>query len=154
MRATAYTIGYEGLGIEAFVSLLRAARIVHLIDIREVAISRKKGFSKGALSQHLQDAGVRYTHIRALGCPKPTRDRYREDGNWTRYTRAFLAYLDTQATVVLELDRTAKKERCALMCFEADYTRCHRSLVAQRLNCAVTHLAATGLVTEAAAAVA
>ena len=45
---TAYTIGYEGMIIEAFIASLCAQRIAHLVDVREVALSRKKGFSKSA----------------------------------------------------------------------------------------------------------
>jgi uncharacterized protein (DUF488 family) len=151
---TAYTIGYEGMTIEAFIASLRAQRIAHLVDIREVALSRKKGFSKTALSEHLERVGIRYSHVRALGCPKPIRDQYRFDGNWERYSKAFAAYLESQAPALRELIRTVKADRCSLMCFEADYTLCHRSLVAQELGGAIVHLTAHGPVTEETAAVA
>ncbi len=108
---TAYTIGYEGMTIEAFIASLRAQRIAHLVDIREVALSRKKGFSKTALSEHLERVGIRYSHVRALGCPKPIRDQYRVDGNWERYSRAFAAYLESQAPALRELMRTVKADR-------------------------------------------
>jgi uncharacterized protein (DUF488 family) len=152
-KLTAYTIGYEGMTIEAFVASLRARRIVHLIDIREVALSRKKGFSKTALSEHLERVGIRYSHVRALGCPKRIRDQYRVDGNWERYSRAFAAYLESQAPALRELRRTVKADRCSLMCFEADYTLCHRSLVAHELGGAIVHLTAHGAVTEETAPV-
>lgn len=151
---TAYTIGYEGMTIEAFIASLRAQRIAHLIDIREVALSRKKGFSKTALSEGLQRAGIRYSHVRALGCPKPIRDQYRVDGNWGRYSRAFGAYLESQTAVLRELIRTMQAERCSLMCFEADYTLCHRSLVAHALGGTIVHLTARGPVREETVAVA
>ena len=151
---TAYTIGYEGMTIEAFVASLRAQHIAHLVDIREVALSRKKGFSKTALSEHLARVGIRYSHVRALGCPKQIRDQYRVDGNWDRYTRAFAAYLGSQTAAIRELIRTMKADRCSLMCFEADYTLCHRSLVAHELGGAIVHLTAHGPVTEETAAVA
>jgi uncharacterized protein (DUF488 family) len=151
---TAYTIGYEGTTIETFIASLRAQRIAHLIDIREVALSRKKGFSKTALSEHLERAGVRYSHVRALGCPKAIRDRYRIDGNWSRYSRAFAAYLESQTEVLRGLTRTMKAERCSLMCFEADYTLCHRNLVARELGGSIVHLTAHGPVAEEPAVVA
>ena len=151
---TFYTIGYEGMTIEAFIESLRAQRIAHLVDIREVALSRKKGFSKTALSEHLERAGIRYSHVRALGCPKQIRDRYRVDGNWGRYSRAFTAYLELQTAALGELERLMKAERCSLMCFEADYTLCHRSLVAHELGGAIVHLTANGPITEDTAAVA
>src|ERR1700688_3934543 len=113
---TAYTIGCGGMTIDALLASLRAARIAHLLDIREVALSRKKGISKTALSEHLARGGIRYSHVRALGCPKPIRDQYRVDGNWERYSRAFAAYLESQAPALRELTRTVKAERCSLMC--------------------------------------
>ncbi len=151
---TAYTIGYEGLTIEVFIASLCVQRIAHLVDIREVALSRKRGFSKTALSEHLERAGIRYSHVRALGCPKQIRDQYRVDGNWDRYSRAFATYLESQTAALRELIRTMKVERCSLMCFEADYKLCHRSLVAHELGGAIVHLTAHGPVTEETAAVA
>jgi uncharacterized protein (DUF488 family) len=151
---TTYTIGYEGMTIEAFIASLRAQRIAHLVDIREVALSRKKGFSKTALSEHLERVGIRYSHVRALGCPKQIRDQYRVDGNWDRYTHAFAAYLGSQTAAIGELIRTMTADRCSLMCFEADYTLCHRSLVAHELGGTIVHLTAHGPVTEETAEVA
>ena len=151
---TAYTIGYEGMTIEAFIGSLCAQRIAHVVDIREVALSRKKGFSKTTLSEHLKRAGIRYSHVRALGCPKAIRNQYRIDGNWGRYSRAFAAYLESQTAALRELRLTMKAERCSLMCFEADYTLCHRSLVAHELGGAIVHLTVHGPITEGTAAVA
>jgi hypothetical protein len=45
-------------------------------------------------------AGMEYRHVRELGCPKPIRDRYRADGDWRRYTTAFMAYLRKQAAAI------------------------------------------------------
>ena len=145
MRArknTACTIGYEGTAIDDFLRALHSHRIEHLIDICEMPLSRKKGFSKTALALHLEQAGVRYSHVRALGCPKPIRDRYRIDGDWNRYSRAFTAYLESQTEALHEVAKMIALERCSLMCFEADYTRCHPSLVVQRLGGPVLHITA------------
>ena len=80
------TIGYEGLDIDAFMSLLAENDIETVVDVREMPLSRKPGFSKKALEAALNLSGREYVHMVALGCPKPIRDRYREDGNWKRYT--------------------------------------------------------------------
>jgi uncharacterized protein (DUF488 family) len=72
-----YTIGYEGLGLEDFVVRLRRAGVRIVIDVRELPLSRKRGFSKGALAEALATARIRYSHMRSLGCPKPIRDRHR-----------------------------------------------------------------------------
>ena len=89
---TIYTIGYEGLDIARFLSLLQAHDIEAVVDIRELPLSRKPGFSKKTLSDTLSLSGLDYVHIPDLGCPKPIRNRYRADGNWKRYQEGFLKY--------------------------------------------------------------
>jgi uncharacterized protein (DUF488 family) len=44
------TIGYEGVSIDAFIATLKAAKVTLLLDVRELPISRRRGFSKTALS--------------------------------------------------------------------------------------------------------
>ena len=51
-----YTFGYEGLTIEAFIERLKQARVQLIVDVHELPLSRKKGFSKNALRNAL--AGV------------------------------------------------------------------------------------------------
>ena len=53
-----FTIGYQAASVESFIASLRAQQIAHLIDIREVALSRKKGFSKTALSERAEGMGL------------------------------------------------------------------------------------------------
>jgi uncharacterized protein (DUF488 family) len=127
---TLYTLGYEGLTLEQFLELLKTHRIEHLVDIREAPISRKAGFAKAALSEAVETAGIRYSHVRALGCPKPIRDRYRESGDWARYTRDFGIYLAAQGAALDALRQTAARARTCLLCYEADFHRCHRAFVA------------------------
>ena len=43
-----FTLGYEGLDIDAFVARVRDAGIRVIVDVRELPLSRKKGFSKSA----------------------------------------------------------------------------------------------------------
>ena len=74
---TIYTIGYEGIDIEQFFKLLREHDIETVVDVRELPLSRKPGFSKKVLSSALNLSGLEYTHLADLGCPKPIRDRYR-----------------------------------------------------------------------------
>jgi uncharacterized protein (DUF488 family) len=76
-----FTFGNEGLTIEAFVNRLRDARAALIVDVRELPLSRKKGFSKAAFHEALAEAGIAYTHVPALGCPKAIRDQYRADGS-------------------------------------------------------------------------
>ncbi len=128
-----FTIGYEGVELSAFLAKLASEKVDVLLDIRELPLSRRRGFSKTELSRALTAAGIRYQHERALGAPRPIRHRLRRDGNLASYFRAFDRYLLTQTP---ELERLA--EGCmgnvALLCFERDYTTCHRSSVARELG--------------------
>lgn len=131
---TIFTIGYEGLDIDVFLSLLVEHGIETLVDIRELPLSRKPGFSKKALANALNLSGLEYIHMVDLGCPKPVRDRYREDGNWKRYTEGFLKHLKTQDAAIAELSELAGSSNCALLCYEADFNFCHRSMVANAVR--------------------
>jgi uncharacterized protein (DUF488 family) len=123
-----YTIGYEGRTIDAFIQLLERSRVRHLMDVRAVPLSRKKGFSKSALAEALTSAGIRYTHVRSAG--NPFRD---EKDNPRECIAKFRRHLDSQPAIVSELVEKMDGDRVALMCFEADPATCHRSVVAEKL---------------------
>jgi len=138
------TIGYEGASLTAFMSTLTASGVTLLLDVRELPVSRRKGFSKTPLSQALASAGISYRHERAFGAPKAVRHRLRADGDFKRYFTDFREYLGTQS---LLLDQVAESiTGCvALLCFERNPAECHRSVVvaalARRLKIEFTHLA-------------
>jgi uncharacterized protein (DUF488 family) len=71
MHPTLFTLGYEGLTIEVFIARLQAAQVKTVVDVRELPLSRKKGFSKSAFCSVLSTHGIAYLHVPALGCPKP-----------------------------------------------------------------------------------
>lgn len=131
---TVFTIGYEGLNLDTFMALLLEHGIDTVVDVRELPLSRKPGFSKKAFANALSHSGHHYVHMGALGCPKVVRNRYREDGDWERYTEGFLAYLETQETAISELAERVHDSNCALLCYEADYRQCHRSMVANAVQ--------------------
>jgi uncharacterized protein (DUF488 family) len=125
------TYGYEGLTIDVFIARLRSAGVKTVIDVRANPLSRKRGFSKNGMAAALAAAGIAYTHIPAMGCPKPVRDPYKLDGNWSAYTRGFLAHLKKQSSVLAELAEIARNSLSCLICFETDFERCHRTFVAR-----------------------
>jgi uncharacterized protein (DUF488 family) len=129
-----YTIGYEGIDIDRFLSLLHEHDIETVVDVRELPLSRKPGFSKRALAETLNLSGLEYIHLPDLGCPRAIRDRYRIDNNWMRYKEGFLKYLNTQDETLADLASIAAISNCALLCFEADYNHCHRSMVADAIK--------------------
>lgn len=126
-----YTFGYEGLDIDSFVARVHAVGVQTIVDVRELPLSRKKGFSKTSLGLALAKAGVAYLHAPTLGCPKEIRDRYKADGDWAAYTKAFLTNIDIQMATVRELVKLSRATTACLVCFEADYTMCHRTYVAR-----------------------
>jgi len=142
-----FTFGYEGLSIETFIARLKAAGVKVVIDVRELPLSRKKGFSKTSFCAALDAHGIAYAHLPAFGCPLPIRDRYKNDGDWSRYEKAFTAYLSTLDVAIAELARFSDQVNACLVCYEADFNFCHRSLVAQAVSDAsgakIVHLTAT-----------
>lgn len=129
-----FTIGYEGLDIDAFLSLLAEHDIETVVDVRELPLSRKPGFSKKALCNNLTLSDLHYIHMPNLGCPKPVRNRFREDGDWQRYTVGFLNHLKEQTAAIAELSAKVLESKCALLCFEADFNFCHRTMVANAVS--------------------
>jgi uncharacterized protein (DUF488 family) len=129
------TIGYEGADLDDFVATLRSAGICRLIDVRELAISRRPGFAKRALSVALADADMEYVHLRGLGDPKEDREAARA-GDCTRFKKVFGGHLKTeiaQADLQTAMRLVADGAAC-LMCYERDHTACHRTIVAQELS--------------------
>ena len=130
---TLMTFGYEGLDIRGFIAKLKAHKVSTLIDVRELPLSRKKGFSKTALAEAAERVGIAYLHMPALGCPREIRKDYYSDGDWGRYKKRFNAYLQTQDEALATLRTTATRKSCCLVCFEADFNFCHRSLITDSL---------------------
>lgn len=126
-----FTFGYEGLSIDDFIARLTAREVRQVLDVREMPLSRKRGFSKKAFALALESAGIGYIHLRVLGCPRPIRNRYKVDEDWTAYVENFQIYLGEQHAAINELTKLAKRKTTCLVCFEADFNRCHRSLVAR-----------------------
>ncbi len=131
MQAALFTPGYEGLTIEAYITRLQTAQVKTMVDVRGLPLSRKKGFSKTAFCAALATHGIAYLHTPALGCPKPIRNLYKADGNWQTNTRDFLKYIQTQDAALRELVKIAQATLACLVCFEADFSTCHRTYVAR-----------------------
>ena len=130
-----YTIGYEGTDIDRFVATLKAVGVNSLADVRAIALSRKKGFSKSSLQARLEEEGIGYSHFVELGDPKPGREAARAgrlDAFRKIYTR-HLGRADSKAALGSLAELVSSRPTC-LMCFERDPATCHRSLVANRLT--------------------
>jgi uncharacterized protein (DUF488 family) len=140
------TIGYEAATMTGFLAALQEAHVELLVDVRAIASSRRPGFSKSKLAANLEGAGIDYRHLRGLGTPAEGRaaahsGRYEE--MHTIY-RAHLATPDAQDELETLAELVGSGKRICLLCFEADPTHCHRSLVIDALQeqmpLEVTHL--------------
>ena len=129
-----FTIGYEGSTVEDFIATLLCAKVSVLVDIRELPLSRRKGFSKNTLAKHLENHGIQYIHLRGLGDPKEGRDAARS-GNHERFQKIFKAHMSTheaRADLREAVNILDSRHGC-LLCYERDHRCCHRSIVASEL---------------------
>jgi uncharacterized protein (DUF488 family) len=128
-----FTIGYEGRTPDELVATLRQAGVTRVVDVRQLPLSRKPGFSKSALAAFLASSGIEYVGFPNLGTPPAIRNQYKKSGDFVRLKRDYLAYLHTPGSVIEELSELAAQGGCALLCFERDPTKCHRSILAEVL---------------------
>ena len=130
-----FTIGYEGADVDRFLTTLKDAGVATLADVRAVALSRKRGFSKSALRDALAHQGIGYEHFIKLGTPKEGRQAARAgDGDLMRriYCDEVLATEPAQEAF-RQLEALAQEQPICLLCFERDPANCHRRVLAQRL---------------------
>jgi uncharacterized protein (DUF488 family) len=123
-----FTIGYEGATQAELIAALRKAGVEQLIDVRAVPLSRKPGFSKNVLAAALREAGIDYVHLKALGTPPEGREAARK-GRFEEMERIYAAQLDTPEAAIqaAQLVDLAGEKPSALLCFERDPARCHRT---------------------------
>jgi len=130
-----FSIGYEKAAWADFIATLRAAGVARVIDVRDLPLSRRPGFSKRALEAGLAEAGIGYRHLRALGTPPEGREANRKR-DWTRFWHIVEARLATpEAALALQIaaDLAAAAPSC-LLCYEADWCICHRRRVGEMLT--------------------
>ena len=135
------TISYEGRSADEVIEELRSSHVRVLIDVRLTPLSRKPGLSKRRLAESLEQAGIAYVHLPALGNPKENRASFRagDPRSRTRF-RALLRSPD--AVVALEqVAALTASTRVALLGFERDASECHRLLVSDELERRVPALA-------------
>lgn len=133
--STVYTIGYEGTDIDRFIATLNAVGVAMLADVRAVAVSRKKGFSKNGLRDRLKSEGIAYVHLAELGDPKSGREAARS-GKIGEFQRIYSKHLQTAGSIAAlqVLEGIARKGDVCLLCFERDPAACHRTIIANRLR--------------------
>lgn len=134
-RGVIFTVGYEGLQLDEFIEMLATEGIELVVDVRQLPLSRKRGFSKTPLAGALQTSEIEYRHIRALGAPREIRNELKQDGDWDSYRCSYeQLVLNRQEQQLEVVSRMAAKRKTALMCFERDPAACHRTLIAERMR--------------------
>ena len=136
---TIFTIGHSTRTIEEFVALLRQVVVDLLVDVRSIPRSRTNPqFNADALPEALVDAGIFYRHLAALGGLRHRNKGATPSPNTFWRVAAFRNYADYAATEAFrkglaELRALARDNRCAIMCAEAVWWRCHRRIIADYL---------------------
>jgi uncharacterized protein (DUF488 family) len=132
-----YTIGHSTRSIEEFIELLKINGIKLLADVRRFPGSRSyPQFSKEELKASLAENDIRYIHFEALGGRrKPLPGSANEV--WKNLSfRGYADYMETPEfrKAIEELLSAGDEKHTAIMCSEAVWWRCHRSMIADYLK--------------------
>ena len=133
-----WTIGHSTRGIDEFISLLKENQIKLLVDVRAFPGSKRyPQFNKEALAESLNAHGIRYEHFPELGGKRKSTQDSRNTAWRNASFRAYADYMETeqfQKGIARLLDVAEKEGPTAIMCAEAVWWRCHRSLIADYLK--------------------
>jgi len=129
-----FTIGYEGRDVEEFILQLKRFNITRLIDVREIPLSRKKGFSKSALKERLASENIEYLHFKSLGSPSNIRNKLKADGDYDYFFKEFSKYLSKNMETIIEVHNYISGSTNCLMCYERLPNKCHRSIVVNKIK--------------------
>ena len=157
------TVGHSNHEERPFIELLEGAGVTVLADVRANPRSRYEHFNRSPLAASLSAAGILYEHLGQELGGRRTRVESSPNDGWD--DDAFRGYADHMATPEFEhglerLERLAEDPparadgaggRAAIMCAEADWTHCHRRLLADALlerGWRVLHLGSDGSLDE------
>ncbi len=158
MAARFATIGHSTRGLDEFLSMLLAARVDLLVDVRSFPRSRTNpAFNIDRLPDDLAAVQIGYRHCPALGGRRPKQTDVDETLNAFWQVQAFHNYADyalgSEFTAAFDtLLRLGRDRRPAVMCSEAVWWRCHRRIITDYLllnGHAVDHLMGPGHVEHA-----
>ena len=125
-----FTIGYEATTVSEFIAALKGAGVERVIDVRALPLSRRPGFSKTALRGALEDAGIDYVHLKALGTPADGRAAARA-GRHSDLERIYAGQLELPEAIAqgAQMLTLAEERPSALLCMEREPAHCHRTLL-------------------------
>jgi len=135
VRGTLFTIGHSTRTIPEFVALLRQSGVELLVDVRSIPGSRAAPqFNGETLPASLAGNGIGYRHLLALGGRRHHAKGAPPSENTFWRVAAFRDYADYAETAAFRagLDQLlglVREQRCAIMCAEAVWWRCHRRII-------------------------
>ncbi len=130
-----FTIGYEGIDQTQFLSWLSNYKVNVVADVRDLPLSRKKGFSKSALSELLEKNKIDYINYRELGAPKELRTFLSQTRDYKTYFQKYKNIVAKNLAAIDTILNTVKDgKNVALLCYEKDPSTCHRSVVADEVK--------------------
>jgi uncharacterized protein (DUF488 family) len=133
-----WTIGHSTRTIDEFISLLQANQIRLLVDVRSLPGSKRyPQFNKEALADSLGKTGIRYEHFPELGGRRKAKPESKNTAWRNASFRGYADYMETEEFrkgVERLLDLAASAGPTAIMCAEAVWWRCHRSLISDYLK--------------------
>lgn len=134
-----YTIGHSNRSIAEFVALLQVGEVALVVDIRTVRRSRANPqFNGEVLSESLAAFGIVYEHIAELGGLRGKAHEISPTLNAFWINKSFHNYADYALSAEFgsglnRLVSLGRWRRCAVMCSETLWWRCHRRIVADYL---------------------
>ena len=158
VERTIFTIGHSTRTIAEFVLLLKQVKIDLVVDVRSIPRSRKvPQFNLDMLPNSLALEGIGYQHLSALGGRRHHRKSEPPSTNTFWRVLAFRNYADYAQTDAFrvglnELLTLTHDHRCAIMCAEAVWWRCHRRIISDYLlaqGILVEHIMGPGQVMSA-----
>ena len=134
---TIWTIGHSTRSLKEFVTLLQDHNIKLLADIRYYPGSgRYPQFDKEGLERSMPENGIKYIHLMQLGGRRKANPNSL-NGSWRHPAfRGYADYMETDEfkAAINRLEGLASAEPTVIMCSEAVWWSCHRSLVADYLK--------------------
>ena len=138
-RLPFHTIGHSTLSVDELAQRLQAAQVTRLIDVRAIPRSRTNPqFNQDTLPAALAPHGIAYQHLARLGGRRSAQRNVAPEVNAFWDNRSFHHYADYALQPAFraglaELREAGQRERCAVMCSEAVWWRCHRRIIADHL---------------------
>jgi uncharacterized protein (DUF488 family) len=145
-----WTVGHSTRPLEVLIEALDSFEIKVLADVRSFPGSRRyPHFNREQLKSSLAAAGLEYQHFPELGGRRPVRPDSLNMAWRNESFRGYADYMETDAfrEGMTRLISVAGSRRTAIMCAEALWWRCHRSLISDSLKAKgaeVKHIMAPG----------